>query len=133
VFERDVVGDQGQVFPEHRAGGRGELEGAVLDQAHHGERSESLRGARRREQGLDGVGDGVGPVGEAIGLGELHLVTTVDAHHTGERGARRRRIDRVFQRLHPSDSSEPRAVDATVFRGSGFTSRAPDALFTCGR
>ena len=50
VLDRHVVGDQGQVLAEQRAGRGAELERPALDQAHHRQRGQALGSARGGEQ-----------------------------------------------------------------------------------
>ena len=90
----------GRSFAEHRPGGGREVERAALDQAHHGQRGEALRPARRREQGVDRVGDLVAPVGETVGQRELRPRRAVDADDAGEPGPLGRGVDGVLQGAH---------------------------------
>ena len=94
VFDRHVVGDEGQVVAEQRARGRVEREGPSLDQGHDRQCRQALGAARGRELGLDRVGDGVGAVGEPVCRAELGLARAVEADHPGEPGALRRFVHR---------------------------------------
>lgn len=102
VLDRHAIIDQRQVVAEHRTSGRGERERAVLDQAHHRERCETLRPTRDREPCVDRVGDLVRSVGEAIRPGELGLAIAVHTHNTRQRASFGSGIDRSFERVHPS-------------------------------
>ena len=86
-----------KVVAEQRAGSRGELESPPLDQCHDGERREALGATGGREQGVDGVGYSVGPVGEPVRRCDLGLAGAVDADHTGEPGVLRRSVHRVLE------------------------------------
>jgi hypothetical protein len=97
VLDRHVVGYQGQVLPEQRAGGRTQLERRALDQAHHGQGREALRPARDGELGLHLVGGPVRPVGAPVGRAELDLARAVDLDHAAEPGALRGRVQRVLK------------------------------------
>ena len=67
VLDGDVVGDQGQVVAEQRAGGGVEPERPALDQGHDRQRGEALGCARGGEQRVDRVEDPVRPIGEPVG------------------------------------------------------------------
>jgi hypothetical protein len=97
VLDRHVVGDQGQVFTEPRAGRRAELERSTLHETHHRQCGQALRSTRGREQRLDRVGDAVRSIGEPIRLAQLDVARAVDADHPGESAALGFSVDRVLK------------------------------------
>jgi hypothetical protein len=84
MLDRDVLGDQRQVVPEHRARRRRELETTFLDQAHERQGRQSLRPARNREAGVEHVRDFVCAVREAVRLRHYDAIQQVDANDARE-------------------------------------------------
>ena len=97
VLDGDVVRDQRQVLAEERARGGPELERAVLDQAHHRERRQSLQPACDRKLRVDLVRDLVPAVREAVRLRDDDLVAAIDPDDTREAGFRGDRIQVVLR------------------------------------
>jgi hypothetical protein len=81
VFDRHRFVDEWQIVPEHRAGGGAEIQPTLFDQAHDRQRGESLGSARDPEPRIDRVRDSRASVRETVGLRELDLAASVDAHH----------------------------------------------------
>jgi hypothetical protein len=84
VLYRDVVADQREVTAEDRAGAGGEVEHAGVDQRHDRERGQALGAACEPQLRRDGVRDPMRPVGQAEGLGELHLAAALDVDDARE-------------------------------------------------
>ena len=95
-----MVVDEREEVAEERAGGRGKLEPSVLDQAHDGERRQSLRPACDPEAGADGVRDRPAAVCEAIGLLELETVRGVDPNDAGEQRLGGDRVELALEGGH---------------------------------
>jgi len=71
VFDRDRVVDQWQISAEQQAGRHVEREGTVLHECHRGQRGECLGATGHSKASVDGVGDRLPAVREAVGLGQL--------------------------------------------------------------
>ena len=122
----------GRSSPSTDARGGGELELALLDQAHDGQRGQALRAAGDAEPGLDRVRDLQRAMRQAVRLRRLELAPTVDRHDAGESGLARDPVDFALHGLHSGDRSRsanqaparagsvptparPRARDSTCF------------------
>ena len=101
VLDRHLVVDQRQILPQHRTGGRGHLQSPVFDQAHHGQRGQSLGPAGDTELRVDCVRDFVATMGEPVRLGELDVAASVHTHDAGEPRLCSDPIDGCLQAAHP--------------------------------
>ena len=99
LLDRHGVVDQWQVRAEDRARGRREVERALLDERHDGQRGQALGAARDREPRLDGVRDPVGAVGEPVRARDP-IAVAIDADDAGETRLRRDAIDRSLELGH---------------------------------
>jgi hypothetical protein len=113
VFDRHRVVDERKIVPEHRAGGRAEFQPTLFEQAHDRQRGEPLGSAGDAEPSVDRVRDLEPAMREAVGVDELDVVATVDAHDAGEPCLRGDPIDRVVQ---PAQTA---ANGSAVSRASG--------------
>ncbi len=110
VLDRHGVADERQVVAEERPRRRRELQRRVLDEAHHRERRQALRGARGPEPGVDRVLDPGGAIREPVRLSELRLAAAIDADDAREVLLRGDSFDEIRHALHGGQSTRcPRA------------------------
>jgi hypothetical protein len=99
--DRHAVADERKVPAEKCAGGRGEIQHAVLDEAHDRQCGQALRPARDGELRVDRVGHAAAAVRKAVGFRELDPVAAVHADRSREAALIGDPIHPVLEAIHP--------------------------------